>query len=292
MSVLITFLAIASLGNISKKFFPNNTGNVISTLIVNFTLPMTVFIGISSSKIYIKDLIIVVIGFLGCFLTFSIGKIVVNYLKLEDKKIKTVLLLSFCGLNIGLFMYPLAEMAWGINSIKYFALYDLGNSFIIYGIGKNVAENRKNNFSLGELLKFPPLLALIIGLLFNLSGLRLPQIILDPIQVIKDANNFLIMFLVGFYFNISTFRIHKKLLGITLSAKYAIGIVISFITLLFPAMSQLEKISLFLSPLLPTAMMVIVYSVKNGYDTELASGLVSASLLISFLIVLPVLIFS
>ncbi len=41
-------------------------------------------------------------------------------------------------------MYPLAEMLWGgINAITYFALYDLGNSIILYGIGKSVAEGKK-----------------------------------------------------------------------------------------------------------------------------------------------------
>ena len=33
-------------------------------------------------------------------------------------------------------MYPLAEMLWGIM-FTYFALYDLGNSIILYRIGKS-----------------------------------------------------------------------------------------------------------------------------------------------------------
>ncbi|MDY6896073.1 MAG: AEC family transporter, partial [Thermotogota bacterium] len=52
--------------------------------------------------------------------------------------------------------------------------------------------------------------------------------------------------------------------------------------------TDLQRISLFLSPLLPSAMMAIVYSVKNNYDSELASSFVSLTTLISFIIVFVV----
>ncbi|CEP77905.1 MAG: AEC family transporter [Defluviitoga tunisiensis] len=285
MTALINFVVIVLMGYMFKKLFPKNTGEILSTLIVNFTLPMTVFIGISSSKVLLSDLYFILIGFLGCLLTFFGGKILVNLLNIEDKNVSTVILLSFCGLNIGLFMYPLAEMLWGINAITYFALYDLGNSIILYGIGKSVAEGKKGGFRILDLLKFPPFIALILGLVFNLFGVTLPDLIMSPIKIIKDANNFLIMFLVGFYFSVSTIKKHSKILTITLSTKYLIGLAISLLTLLIPVRNQLERVSLFISPMLPTAMMVIVYSIENNYDSELASSIVSLTAIISFILV-------
>lgn len=285
MAALINFVVIVALGYLSKRFFPKNTGEILSTLIVNFTLPMTVFIGISSSRVLISDLYFILIGFLGCLLTFFGGNLLVKFLDIEDEDVSTVILLSFCGLNIGLFMYPLAEMLWGLNSITYFALYDLGNSIVLYGIGKSVAEGKKGGFKILDLLKFPPFIALIIGLIFSITGFTLPDLVISPIRVIKEANNFLIMFLVGFYLDLSTIKKHSKLLTISVGAKYLIGFCISLITLLIPVRNQLERMSLFISPLLPTAMMIIVYSIKNNYDSELASSIVSLTAIISFIIV-------
>jgi len=286
VSALINFIIIAVLGNISKKFLPENTGSTISFLIINFTLPMTIFIGISSSKIDISKLFFILIGFFGGLLIFFGGRLLISLLKIKDPNIETVMLLSFTGLNIGLFMYPLAEMLWGIESIKYFALYDFGNSFLTFGVGKSVAEGKGGKFNIKDLFKFPPFIALLSA--FILNGINLPEVILSPMMLIKNANNFLIMFLVGFYFNIFSLKTHKKILSLSVLAKYSLGFIISLFTLLIPVDSSLERISLFLSPLMPSAMMVIVYSVKNKYDSELASSYVSLTTLISFIIVFAV----
>ncbi|WP_121514660.1 MULTISPECIES: AEC family transporter [unclassified Petrotoga] len=286
MTALINFVIIATIGNLSKRFLPKNTGDILTTLIINFTLPMTVFIGITSSQIDLSKLFFVLIGLLGGLLIFWGGKFLIRTLKIEDVKISTVILLAFCGLNIGLFMYPLAEMLWGIESITYFALYDLGNSFIVFGVGKSVAEGKGGKFHIVDLFEFPPFIALILAFLLN--GVNLPEFILSPMMVIKDANNFLIMFLVGFYFNIVSLKAHRRILTISVTTKYLLGLIVSLSTLLIPVSTDLQRISLFLSPLLPSAMMAIVYSVKNNYDSELASSFVSLTTLISFIIVFVV----
>lgn len=285
MTALVNFIIIAILGNISRKFVPKNTGDVLSTIIINFTLPMNVFLGIMSSSVDFSKFFFVLIGFIAGLLIFLVGNILIKFLKIQDKRISTVILLSFCGLNIGLFMYPLAEMLWGIQSITYFALYDLGNSFIIFGIGKSVAEGKGGKFRLFDVLKFPPFIAMIIAFALSWIGINIPTLILSPMIVIKEANNFLILYLVGFYFNILSIKTHKKILTIAVVAKYSIGLIISLTTLLIPVNSQLERISLFISPMLPTAIMAIVYSVKNNYDSELASSFVSITMLISFIII-------
>ncbi|WP_121957813.1 AEC family transporter [Petrotoga sp. 9PWA.NaAc.5.4] len=285
MTALINFVIIALLGNISRKFVPKNTGDVLSTIIINFTLPMNVFLGIMSSPVDFSKFFFVLIGFIAGLLIFFVGNILIKLLKIQDKRISTVILLSFCGLNIGLFMYPLAEMLWGIQSITYFALYDLGNSFIIFGIGKSVAEGKKGKFKLLDVIKFPPFIAMIIAFALSWIGINIPSLILSPMIVIKEANNFLILYLVGFYFNILSIKTHKKILTISILAKYSISLIISLTTLLIPVSSQLERISLFISPMLPTAIMAIVYSVKNNYDSELASSFVSITMLISFIII-------
>ncbi|PNR95343.1 transporter [Petrotoga sp. 9PWA.NaAc.5.4] len=281
----MNFVIIALLGNISRKFVPKNTGDVLSTIIINFTLPMNVFLGIMSSPVDFSKFFFVLIGFIAGLLIFFVGNILIKLLKIQDKRISTVILLSFCGLNIGLFMYPLAEMLWGIQSITYFALYDLGNSFIIFGIGKSVAEGKKGKFKLLDVIKFPPFIAMIIAFALSWIGINIPSLILSPMIVIKEANNFLILYLVGFYFNILSIKTHKKILTISILAKYSISLIISLTTLLIPVSSQLERISLFISPMLPTAIMAIVYSVKNNYDSELASSFVSITMLISFIII-------
>jgi hypothetical protein len=247
---------------------------------------MTVFVGITSSQIDLSKLFFVLIGFLGSLLIFWGGKFLLRTLKIKDVKISTVILLAFCGVNIGLFMYPLAEMLWGIASITYFALYDLGNSFIVFGVGKSVAEGKGGKFHIADLFEFPPFIALILAFLLN--SVTLPEFILSPMMVIKDANNFLIMFLVGFYFNIVSLKAHRRILTISVITKYLLGLTVSLSTLLIPVSTDLQRISLFLSPLLPSAMMAIVYSVKNNYDSELASSFVSVTTLISFIIVFVV----
>ena len=38
------------------------------------------------------------------------------------------------GFNIRLFAYPLVEAIWGLEGLKYFGMFDMGNSIIVFGV--------------------------------------------------------------------------------------------------------------------------------------------------------------
>ncbi|MCD6551777.1 AEC family transporter [Thermotoga sp.] len=277
------FSIVILIGYLTKKFFEKETGKVLSRLVVNFTLPAAVFYSLSTAHFHFSKFAFTITGILSNLVLISVAFLIFS--RVEDSRVRVPLILSFVGFNTGLFMYPLAESLWGIDSVVNYALFDLGNSFFIFGVGKAVAE-RANIKGVLKVFEFPPFLTLILSLTLNVFGLVPPEIILKVAQTIKNANAFLVFFLVGYYLSFKSVFERVRLILMASTVKYFLGFIVSLLAVRIFTLSSFEEMNLFLSPLLPSAIMTLVYSIEKDYDSELASGLITFSTIVSLAIIL------
>ncbi|MGC9002197.1 MAG: AEC family transporter [Dictyoglomus sp.] len=133
-SILINVLVII-IGYIAKKIklFPEDTGTVLSRLVIYITLPATVLKVFISSALKLDLFIVPLISFFFGLLIFLIGFLLLNNLELEDR-LKWTLLIGICGYNVGLFSYPFIKSLYGDEGLLYMAMFDIGNSFIVFGL--------------------------------------------------------------------------------------------------------------------------------------------------------------
>lgn len=277
------FAFLITLGYAFKGMFGAEVGVVLSKLIVNFTLPSAILFSFATSRFDPSKF--------SFALTAALSNVTLVFLALtvfsrvKEKEVRVPLQLSLIGFNTGLFMYPLAEGLWGAPAVLNYAFFDLGNSFFIFGVGKAVSEGSGVKGIL-KVFSFPPFLAVVLGLALNYAGVGLPAFVLKVIQHVKNANAFLVFFLVGYYLNFRAVWRRIDLVSLAMLLKYVSGVIISFFALRFFSMTPLDEKMLFLGPLLPSAVMTLVYTVEKGYDGELASGLVTLSTVFSYLVIL------
>ncbi|WP_231555965.1 hypothetical protein [Thermotoga neapolitana] len=137
-----------------------------------------------------------------------------------------------------------------------------------------------------KVFEFPPFLVLMLSLILNQFGFYPPGIVLKVAQTIKNANAFLVFFLVGYYLSFKSVFRKARLIAVAGVVKYLLGFIVSFFAVRMFTLSSFEKMNLFLSPLLPSAIMTLVYSIEKDYDSELASGLITFSTIVSSAIIL------
>ncbi|MEN8905925.1 MAG: AEC family transporter [Clostridiales bacterium] len=288
----IISLMIIGLGYISKKtkIVKESDGEGIARIIFNFTLPALVLTAFSNVKIDVSLLLLPVINILfALFMTF-IGMFLFKNMNIRDKGMSIMLI---AGFNIGLFAYPIIEMIWGNEGLKYFGMFDVGNAFIVFGTNYIIANIYSN--SMGEKIDYKkilkkvftsiPFLTYILALFMAVFQLSLPGILKNMVLIISKANMPLSLILLGIYltFNLNKENI-KKMLKI-LMIRYGFGIVFGVLMFLIFPFGELFRITLLLGLIMPISLAVIPYSVEFNYDKSFVGTINTFTIIISFLLI-------
>lgn len=106
-------------------------GQCLSRIIFNITLPALI---ISTFNTIIIDFSLILITIIGIVYGLFMAILGVMVFKNEDRKTRGMLSMLIPSFNIGLFAYPLVESIWGQEGIKYFGMFDVGNSIVVFGV--------------------------------------------------------------------------------------------------------------------------------------------------------------
>ena len=207
--------------------------------------------------------------------------------KKEKNSIRGVLTMGSGGWNVGLFGFPLIESIWGTKALLFAIMYDIGNTFLAFGvlypIGSHFSEvpSRGKLNMLKKVLLLPPVIGMIMGLTLNANNIPLPNILEDILTTLAKANKPLVLLLLGIYLS---FNLDKKQFnGIlkVLFVRYGIGLLtILAIYLLLP--KSLMSSVLIALVILPVGMSVLLFSDELGFDAKIAGTMANLSLLLSF----------
>lgn len=220
------------------RILPENTGNILSRFIIYITLPATILKVFITSKIYIKLIILPISALILGLLVLLISYLILKNIDL-DEKTKWTLLISLCGYNVGLFAYPFIQSIYGDEGLFMMAMFDIGNSFIVFGLAYAISLISLNEGNIDfykiirRVLSFFPLDIYIISLFLNLFNIRLPFFFVDFISQLSLPNSVLALFTLGYFldFNLTINEIKALIFGLFL--RIVPGILISFIILPF-----------------------------------------------------------
>uniref|UniRef100_A0A7C3RKB9 Transporter n=1 Tax=Dictyoglomus thermophilum TaxID=14 RepID=A0A7C3RKB9_DICTH len=291
---IITNIFIIFLGYFIKKIkiLPSEAGSTLSRFVIYITLPATIL------KVFLTSYISHDIFFLP-FISFSFGIVVfiIGFIFLRNKKLdnnlRWTLLIGICGYNVGLFSYPFIRSFYGDEGLLYMAMFDIGNSFIVFGLSYALSILSEGNWSLSEVknvikkvLLFFPLDVYFVSLILNLLKVNFPSIFISILNYLSLSNFTLALFTIGYFLD---FKLDKK----EIEALFY-GLVIRFIPgILFAIfLRRFLEDSLFiriisLGVLLPAPLVVVIYSNEMGLNSRFASLYVSLTILIGtfFLII-------
>ncbi len=201
------FIGIILLGFLLRSvgFFKEGDFQVLSKIALKITLPAAIIVSFSEMKVESSMLIIVALGFGGCIIYLLIA-LLMNIRASKDRR--AFELLNLPGYNIGLFAMPFVSEFVGAAGVVATSLFDTGNAFIClggsYGIARSVKEGQGFSFGriLVALITSVPFMTYIVMIILNLSGLRLPKEVLSFAEIIKGANTFIAMLMIGVGFRL------------------------------------------------------------------------------------------
>ncbi|KAA5806781.1 AEC family transporter [Thermoanaerobacterium thermosaccharolyticum] len=285
ISIIVIFLGYA----VKKmKFLPNETGKVLNNFIIYITLPASIAKVFFTTKVNTNLFVLTFFGFVLGVITFLIGFLIFKKTNLK-RETKGTLMISLCGYNIGLFAFPFIQQIYGNNGLLHIAMFDMGNSFNVFGIAYIIAyafsENDKLDIKkvLKKILYFIPFDTYIISFILNIVGFKFPGLIVNLVEQISLPNTTLALFVIGYFldFNLDKDEIVSLVKGLII--KYIPGIIL-FITLpLFFSTTSMTIKAIMLGSIMPTALVAVIYSDERNLNVKLASIFITSTTIITII---------
>ena len=288
----IIIILLIALGYTLKRinYFKANDSQVLSTLVLNVTLPSLVIVNLNEAKLDVSLSILPIMMILYGVIT----KVIIVWFFIKyDNQIRGATGMMMASLNIGLFAYPLVEAIWPETGMIYFGMADIGGAIIMFGVTYFVGSyfsSGGDSFDfkyLGKnLLKSVPLMTYIIMFILNMMNIHFPDPVIDFFSV-SGANMPLSMILLGLMLN---FSIDKRFLPIAIKylvAHYGLGIIAGLLVHFFlPVNDEMIKTTLQVAWLLPVGVAIIPYSIQFKYKTLPLVGMVTNLTIVISIIIL------
>ncbi|WP_067727440.1 AEC family transporter [Oceanobacillus damuensis] len=284
-------IIIIALGYILKKstIIKETDGEGLSRIIFNITLPALILVTFNDITIEYSLFVLILIGFAyGLFAAF-LGILV---FRKQTRNIKGMLAMMVPGFNIGLFAYPLVEGIWGREGVQHFGMFDVGNSFIVFGVcyfigsyyaGEDVRLDIKT--MLGKMIRSIPLMTYMVVLLLNLVDFKLPSVIIGTADIISLANMPLSLLLLGIYLNFKFDRRYINLIFKYMAVKYIPGIIVGVALVILLPYDDMFKYTVLIGLLLPTSMSILPYAVEFEYDKRFVGTVSNLTIITSFILI-------
>jgi len=284
-------MAIIILGYLLKKMnlIKQQDGECLARLIFNISLPALIINTFDTITIDFSLSLITIIGIVyGVFMALT-GALV---FKNEERNTRGMLSMLVPAFNIGLFAYPIVEAIWGQEGIKYFGMFDVGNSLVTFGViyimaGCFSSPSSNLNFTnaLSKMFKSVPLLAYVIAFCLSILGVHFPKVVLDVTQILARANMPLSLLLLGVYLSFSLESSHLKNMAKVLAVRYLVGLAVGMAFFFIMPFDRMFKYTMLIGLLLPIPTVVIQYAIEFDYDQVFVGTLTNMTILLSFFLI-------
>lgn len=273
--------------NILKK----EEASVLLKLVFYLLSPAVIILSVSGMKLE-RELLLYPISAL-CIHAIMIptGLFLSKLIKLNDDERKV-----FRGATLIMnmtFILPFFIVFFGEKNLYLLSLFDAGNLVIVTTVVYSIFVSSKEDTAMDKvkkLLKSPLIIALIIGFVLNITGLKLPKGIEITMQEIAEMTGTLIMIALGAYF---TPKFKKLKLSLIIVAIKVIGILIAtFIIGKFLHIDEMGRKIMLLGAFSPVGNNILTFVFVTDGDMELAINVVSLSIILSFINVSLLLVLS
>lgn len=190
----------------TTKLVSPTTIRDVKKLIVRVTLPLLLFQAFCEMLFQVQFLLIIALIFGACTILFWLSRKIIQKFRIEQVYIPYLM----AGFEAGMLGYAIFGSIYGPENIPAFALIDLGQVLFVFFILVPSLEEQQGKQSdlaktLKNFLRTPVIVAILLGIIFNLTGLYsvisdglIPQMILKAIGVIGNLTTPLVAIVIGF----------------------------------------------------------------------------------------------
>ena len=230
----------------------------------------------------------------GTVLAVIAGMIVVSFLLLAlivprfEKKgeRRGVLIQAMYRPNEAVFGIPIVTALLGADNLTLMAL-TIAVSVPLFNFGGVLALElfRDEKSSFGHVLKKiatnPIIIGVVLGLVLNVAGIRLPEVLMSPINSIANMSTPLAFIVLGASLSFEAIKLDRVTIGIATLVRLFIMPALALGTMaLFGYMGEPMIVTLVAFGA-PTALSSFALAMQLGGDTKLASGIIAATCVLS-----------
>ena len=272
--VLPTFLIIAAGYFIGKKKKVDT--KPFNDLIIYITGPALILTNLIDSNLNLQ--IAGKLSLASLLVMVGLGFITITILKAIKSKRRGVILPISVG-NTGNLGYPIALFAFGTEGLARAVIFNITNGLILFSIGVYILSNKK---SIKEAFKLPLLHATILGIILNISGTPIPEIIFKPLEMIGIITIPLALLLLGY--DLTRIKVTSlKTAAAASLLRIAGGFALGFIIAAALGLQGIDRGIVLLLAAQPAAVMSMILCQKYKQDAELAASIVFISTLLSMI---------
>lgn len=280
----VTIIAAGYLAGRSGKL-GEGTGQTISKIVFNFTLPCAVVNAFGQTEFTRDMLWLIPVG-----VAFTVGSylVMLPFVRRSTRDDKVFYLCNISGYNIGCFALPFVQAFFPPAQAAAICLFDAGNSFMMSGgayaltsviagpagggEGQAGAPKRQNPLLLvvRRLFSSVTICAYVVLIVMAVAGVDVPAQVVQFTQPMANANAFLAMFMLGLMtsFQVDPAKLGKvaRLLGLRL----ALNVAFTLVALLALPFSPIVKLILCMGVWAPEGAMGPVFTMWCRGDQGLA----------------------
>ncbi|MBU3154610.1 AEC family transporter [Clostridium estertheticum] len=282
-----------------KKLIDEKAINLITTIVINISLPMMMINTIMSNftkKMLIDDSRGLIVPFLTIGCCFIIAKLFSKIVKIKNNR-RGLFVSMFFNSNTIFMGLPVNLALFGEKSVPYVLLYYIANTTFfwtlgVYEITKDGNKRTLNFFSMEIIKKIlsPPLIGFIVGILLVLLNIKFPLFIMDTSKSLGSITTPLSMFFIGASIYLVDLKSIKFTLDIVwvLIGRFVISpILVILIAPIFHIPHLMESVFVIQAAMPVMANSAIIAKAYNS-DYDFASLMIAIST-VGTLIVIPIL---
>lgn len=197
MMILFFFMAVG-FGMMKRKMLPDNAASVLSKLLVTAFLPAMVFKTFASNlnpDNVLSKLPLLGISAINVTIACFIGIMLSGFLT-KDRMTRNIYIYSFTVPNMGYMGYPIVGAVLGDMMLLDFMVVAVPSNLFIYTAGMYML-NPNSEFSWKKIFN-PPMIALLIGVIFGVCRIPVPDIVLSAANTASNCMAPCAMLLTGF----------------------------------------------------------------------------------------------
>jgi predicted permease len=292
--VTLPIILTAALGFIMQRRLRLDV-STLNRLLIYVTLPAFLLHSLSNATLPLAQVqdtaIFTLLQFLA-FLTLGLG--LGRLLGLGGPE-RGVVALAFAFPNSGNYGIPVVELAFGSDYVLHQAVITGIHSILIFTLGPLVLSGRLGGWreAVSAPFRTPLIPAVVIGLLLNATGTRLPQVLDTPLELIGSAYIAIALFALGAQLALADWSVLGRVVGWAAALRLAVAPLLTALVLLALADLPSDVTQLLIvGACAPVGVLLPILCAEYGADARLASaGVIVTTVLSPLLVTLTLLAF-
>ena len=285
-NTILPLILVFILGQACKRFgiFSKENADLFLKLFFYLALPSMILLSIPQVPLTRDLLFLPLIPLVMFWINLAIALISRRFFELDNQTLGVFLVGSII-LN-GAFAFPFVYMVYGEQALALAYLFDFGNAVMALSIGYYLAcrygtASKSQRDIYKKFFLSPPLLALCLAIVLNLSDLRIPEAGLELLRILSGLTTPLVLLSLGIYFNPRIVRTGPLLTVI--SIRMLGGLTLGYLLVTLLGLSGMPRTIALVMALCPSAMNTLAYASMEGLNKEFAASIVSYTTVISML---------